>query len=438
LGKIYDEFRCADIFKKRYSEANPTAGSNARLKLIVGKSDLRQIDQKNLVASIMEKRARLVLPSSDAILIRRFSSGRIVFWNHGAQKLYGWSKKSAMGKPAYTLLQTKLPEPPREIKAKLRRDGCWTGELVQTKKDGRKILVAGYWSLRQGSCGRPPEILEMNYEVTDTKQSSHRAQETQRLARMGRMAAVFAHEVANPLSGLSASLQFAERDLQKREVDVPTLRATLQAAMREVDRLVALLDEFRSLARPQSLRFKLADLQEIIKEILAGERMAYRAAGINVQTNFESSSVPVNIDPGKMKQVILNLCRNAIEAMPDGGCLTVKVYHCERVVVLEISDTGIGGPYGTNMFESFNTNKVGGSGLGLHLARQIVSAHNGTIDCTNEKGHGTFKICLPAPDAKRRTDWFGFESPLLKNPLGVLPRGSEPALSPSQGRTEEH
>jgi PAS domain S-box-containing protein len=363
----------------------------------VGKSHRRQIDKRNFVEKIIEKQARLLLPASDAILIRRFSSGRIVFWNHGAQRLYGWSKKSAMGMPVFNLLQTKLPEPPREIKAKLRRHGCWTGKLVQTRKDGRKIVVASYWSLRQSPNGGPTEILEVNYHVADKKQSSERAQEIERLARVGTMAAMFAHEVANPLSGLSASLQFAQSDLQKPNVDVSTLRATLQAAVQEVDRLVSLLREFRSLAMPQSLDLKLTDLQEIIKEILALEKIAYRAAGITVKTDFESSSAPVLIDPAKMKQVVLNLCKNAIEAMGNGGCLTVKVFRSERMVVMEIGDSGIGVSHGMNIFESFKTTKRDGSGLGLALVQQIVSAHNGTIKYTTEAGHGTtFKVCLPA------------------------------------------
>ncbi|HSE84782.1 MAG TPA: ATP-binding protein [Candidatus Binatia bacterium] len=373
--------------------------SAGRLRLVVCKGHPRPIEKHNLVDGIIQRQARLLLLSNDAILIRRFSSGRIVFWNHGAQKLYGWSKKIALGKPAYDLLQTKLPEPLREIKAKLRRHGCWTGKLVQTTKDGRKIVVASCWSLRQSPNGGPTEILEANYHVTDRKQSSHRAQEIERLARVGTMAAMFAHEVANPLSGLSASLQFAQSDLQKQNVDVSILRATLQAAIQEVDRLVSLLSEFRSLTLPQSLDLKLTDLQEIIREILAAEKIAYRAAGITVKTDFESSFSPVNIDSAKIKQVVLNLCKNAIEAMGEGGCLTMKVYRSGHMVVLEVSDTGIGVLSGMNIFESFKSTKRDGSGLGLALVRQIVSAHNGIVNYTTEAGHGTtFKVCLPAPN----------------------------------------
>ncbi len=292
MEKTYNELESAGVFKKGFSEANKIVGNAGRLRLVVCKNHRRPIEKTNLVDDIIKKQARLLLLSKDAILIRRFSSGRIVFWNRGAQKLYGWSRRSAIGKPAYNLLQTKLPEPPQEIKAKLRRQGCWTGNLVQTRKDGRQIVVASYWSLRQSPNGGPTEILEVNYHVTDRKQLSHRAQEIERLARVGTMAAVFAHEVANPLTGLSASLQFAQADLQKQNIDVSTLRATLQAAMQEVDRLASLLKEFRSLALPQSLDFKLTDLRELIREILAAKRITYRADGITVKTGFESTFCP--------------------------------------------------------------------------------------------------------------------------------------------------
>jgi hypothetical protein len=398
VERTYDELKFVDVFKKHFSEAKNTVGSAGRLRLVVCKDRQRRIDKNNLVEEIIEKQARLLLESNDAILIRRFSSGRIVFWNRGAHTLYGWSKKKAMGKPVYNLLQTELPEPPRDIKAKLRRHGCWTGELVQTTKEGKKIVVASYWSLRQSSNGGPMEILEVNSNVTNRRESAHKAQETEHLALVGTMAAVFAHEVANPLSGLSASLRFVESDLEQKNFDVPSLRATVQGAMREVDRLISLLNEFRSLALPQSLDLKLTDLQEIIEEILASEKLAYGTDGIAIKTDFESSLPLIRIDRAKVKQVVLNLCKNAIEAMRRGGCLTVKVYRSEFKVVLEINDNGIGVPHGVNVFELFKTTKPCGSGLGLSVAQQIISAHNGTITYTTEAGQGTtFKVCLPAP-----------------------------------------
>ena len=240
------------------------------------------------------------------------------------------------------------------------------------------------------------EILEVNYNVTDREKSVQKAQETERLALVGTMAAVFAHEVANPLSGLSASLHFVDNDLKSKDFDVPFLRSSVKGAMQEVDRLVSLLNEFRSLALPQGLHLKLTDLREIIEEVLASEKMAYRGTGITVKTDFENGLPLIRIDSAKMKQAVLNLCKNAIEAMRKDGCLTIKVYRSERMVVLEIGDNGIGVPHDVNIFELFKTTKPCGSGLGLPVVQQIVSAHNGTITYTTKAGHGTtFKLCLP-------------------------------------------
>src|SRR5947208_16732819 len=144
----YDDISFGIASNKRFAEAKNGRVNASGLRLVVCQSRQDQIHNNNLVEEILGKQARHLLLSHDAILIRRFSSGRIVFWNRGAHRLYGWSKKTAMGKPVYNLLQTKLPEPPRDIKAKLRRHGCWTGELVQTTKDGKKILVGSYCSLR--------------------------------------------------------------------------------------------------------------------------------------------------------------------------------------------------------------------------------------------------------------------------------------------------
>ena len=121
MERRYNELRLMDVFKKRFSEVKNTVGSAGRLRLIVSKGHQRRIDKNNLVPQVIGKQA--LLQNNDAILIRRFSTGRIVFWNRGAQTLYGWSNKKAMGKPVYNLLRTELPEPPRDIKDKLRRRG---------------------------------------------------------------------------------------------------------------------------------------------------------------------------------------------------------------------------------------------------------------------------------------------------------------------------
>lgn len=228
-------------------------------------------------------------------------------------------------------------------------------------------------------------------------------------AELGKLAAVFAHEVANPLSGLSASLQFALKDLArftphdsaKEDLDIPIIQGTIQGALREVDRLVELLDDFRSNVPAQSLNLKSTDLEKIVREILALESTGYKSAGVTVKLNFEAGLPAIEIDPSKIKQAILNLCKNAVEAMGNGGCLAIRAYRAEGMVVLEITDDGFGVPDDVDVFELFKTTKPRGTGLGLPVVQQVVSAHHGTIDFTSDPGQGTtFTVRLPI-SAKR-------------------------------------
>jgi signal transduction histidine kinase len=229
------------------------------------------------------------------------------------------------------------------------------------------------------------------------KRPGHRAQESERLALLGISAATFAHEVANPLSAIFGALQFIKSELEGKHLNSPVLTTTVLGAIQEVDRLCLLLNEFRALALPQHLDLQSTDIKEVIEEVLAIQMRIYAAAGCSVRLEFENDLPPVTLDTAKMKQVILNLCNNAIEAMPEGGCLTLKSYHSGQAIVLEIGDTGVGVPEDMDVFELFKTTKIGGTGLGLPIVQQIISAHNGTINYTTAPGHGTtFKISLSA------------------------------------------
>ena len=223
------------------------------------------------------------------------------------------------------------------------------------------------------------------------KQSQQRAQVRRFTAWLNTTAAIFAHEVASPLHGMSASLQLIENGL--KTTDDPLLATTMRGFRREVDRLIILLDEFRSASVPQNLNLTDSDLREIVEEALAIQLIVFQAAGVNLKFDFEDGLPVVNLDAPKIKQVILNLCKNALDAMPQGGDLTIKCYSLDATVVLEIADTGIGIPEGLDPFALFKTTKVGGSGLGDSIVEQIVLAHHGTIDYTSNPGRGTtFKI----------------------------------------------
>jgi len=205
------------------------------------------------------------------------------------------------------------------------------------------------------------------------------------------------HELANPLTGMSASLQILERHLTQNERQFDgTIVSTLQNLREEIVRLHSLLEEFRCLRGPVLLNLQPIALACIVEDLLALEAWEYAKGGVQVVQDFPPGLPPAMADPQKLKQVLLNLCKNAVEAMPKGGTLTLRGYQSRNHICLEVADTGEGISQGTPIFELFKTTKPSGKGIGLVVARQIVSAHRGKLSYASEKGQGTvFCVSLP-------------------------------------------
>ena len=360
-------------------------------------ADLEQeIDRQKAIDETLRQQAQLLQMTHDAIIVRAYSDGRIRFWNRAATDLYGWQEEEALGQVVRDLLRAKYPLPLKEIESQVSRFGFWEGELIHTRKTGGEIIVESRWSLERDADGDPIAILELNSDITEKKQAEQRAQNNERLAALGTAAAVFAHEIANPLNGISTSLQVMESELAtKGELD-PELRSTFDVATKEIQRLNTLLNELRSFARPRALNLKPIDLVETTEEVLVPEIANYRAAGITVKRQFEESLPPLMLDEDRIKQVILNLCKNAADAMPEGGTLTIKAYQQENGVALEVCDTGTGIPDGLDVFQLFATTKDNGTGVGLPVVRQIIGAHRGKVEYVSKPGEGTtFRVTLP-------------------------------------------
>jgi signal transduction histidine kinase len=233
-------------------------------------------------------------------------------------------------------------------------------------------------------------------DITERREAERLMREKDRLAFLGTTAAVFAHEIGNPLNGLATSLDLVTFLLARNKDVDPVAVETLRAASEEVERLSSLLREYRSFARPRQLNLNETDAGLLLKQAIAPHATSYQAAGIKIEFDLQKNLPPVLADSEKMKQVILNLCKNAVEAMPGGGILRCRAYATDGEVALEICDTGIGIPEGVDVFQLFKTTKEDGTGLGLPIAQQIVSEHHGSIEYSSRVGEGTtFTIKLP-------------------------------------------
>jgi signal transduction histidine kinase len=214
--------------------------------------------------------------------------------------------------------------------------------------------------------------------------------ERERLAAIGTTAATFAHEIGNPLNSMFMMGQLLERYLAKNHDRLDQKAGeTLHNLMSEMKRLSTLLSEFRSLARRQKLDLRPVSLTAIIADVLAVETPSYHASGVCVEQDAPVDLPVIVVDAEKVRQAVLNLCKNAVEAMPQGGTLRVSAKHEEGTIRVAISDTGAGIPSGVNIFAPFITTKSQGTGLGLTIVRQIVAAHHGTLTYHSMPGHGT-------------------------------------------------
>jgi two-component system sporulation sensor kinase A len=164
---------------------------------------------------------------------------------------------------------------------------------------------------------------------------------------------------------------------------------------RELGRLRSFLDEFRSLKDVTNLKLISGDLRNIVDLIVKSHSPAWRERGIATE-QLISGGLSLDCDAHKLHQVILNICKNSVESMPDGGTLSLRGYRSDDDVILEVSDTGAGIPEGIDIFKLFVSTKPQGAGLGLYIVQQIVAAHHGTISYSTELGKGTtIRILLP-------------------------------------------
>jgi two-component system sensor histidine kinase HydH len=218
-------------------------------------------------------------------------------------------------------------------------------------------------------------------------------------AEIATLAGGLAHEIRNPLSTIGLNLDLLSEELG--ECDSQRDRRILNkltVVKRQCQQLDRILDDFLQFARVGTLTLKPADLNQTVLEFI--EFYAPQAAeqGIDISPHLAANLPPVKLDVNLWRQVVMNLSRNAQQAMPQGGVLELQTYQRDDQVVLEIIDNGKGMSSETQarMFDAFYSTKKGGSGLGLPTVRKIVEAHHGTISCESEVGRGTrFSIALP-------------------------------------------
>lgn len=218
---------------------------------------------------------------------------------------------------------------------------------------------------------------------------------SERLAAFGRLAAHVTHEVRNPLNSIRLNVELLEEDVADA---APDSRRMLTSIVREVDRLTEITDQYLRLVRLPEPRLKQTDFAELVRDIARFLGPEMERANVSVQLSL-APLAPLAMDEDQIRQALLNLCRNAREAMPDGGELRIELKPHESGALLALRDQGSGIPEDERekIFDLFYTTKQHGTGLGLPLTLEIVAAHGGRLECLPGPEGGTiFQLWLPA------------------------------------------
>jgi len=366
------------------------------------------ITERKLAESRLIEQAALIDQASDAIIVCDLDS-RVLSWNLGAQHIYGWSEEEVVGSFVADFLYDDN-DPFELAREAVLSEGAWSGELLQRTKGGEWVTIFGRWTLLRDNAGGPKSILAINTNVTDRKKLEEQFLRAQRMESIGTLAGGIAHDLNNVLAPILMSV-----DILQDEIDSEDGRALLAVLRDSAQRGADLIKQVLAFARGvEGNRVNLNPML-IIREV---QKIAVETfpKGIDFHLRAPDDLWMVHAEPTQLHQILMNLCVNARDAMPNGGRLTVELnnivvddvfsgMNIDAVsgpyVIIEVQDTGTGidREVQGKMFEPFFTTKeLGkGTGLGLSTTFTIVREHGGFINVYSELGKGaTFKVYLPA------------------------------------------
>ncbi len=355
------------------------------------------VTSRKQMEDLLRERADLLELATEAIIVRDLN-GLLLFWNSGAEALYGWKRDEVLGKPIHDLLKTRFPASDAEIESALTTGGSWEGNLTQTTRDGRDLVVASRLALK----ARGDAVLEINRDITAQLQAEDALRKAERLAAMGRVAGIIAHEINNPLEAISNTF-FLLRDHPSLDEEA---RHYAQMGEEEMLRLSHITRQTLGFYRESKHPVDVS-IAQLLDDILELQLRRLEFNKVAIEKRYSSRGM-VQGFPVELKQVFLNLIGNAVQAMPDGGTLRLHVYESLRRADRQegtcicVCDTGIGidAEHARHLFEPFFTTKSAkGTGLGLWISKGIIQKYGGTISFRSIRRPGNnitcFRIFLP-------------------------------------------
>ena len=391
----------------------------------------------------IRSQAALLDITREAIFVRDLA-GRIIYWNEGAHQLYGWSMAEVRGKTITELNLVTDPGESTQALQAVQEHNEWSGEMRQLNRAGRKLIVQSQWNLMRENDGRPKAILVVNTNITEKKELEVQLLRAQRLESIGTLASGLAHDLNNVLTPIMMSVQLLKEDA----VDEDHLES-LQTLETCAERGANIIRQMLTFARGVEGQRILLNPKHLIIEM---ERIARETFPRSIETQVRVPREPCSLlgDATQIQQILMNLCVNARDAMPQGGTLIVELKKVQldktataihpkakpgRYVVIAVKDSGTGIPpeLMDKIFDPFFTTKPLGQGTGLGLATVlgIAENHGGFVQVESQPGNGTtFQVYLPATPGESAHGDTGAKSTVLAKGNGelILVVDDEPAI----------
>src|SRR5271157_3629623 len=369
----------------------------------------RDVTARNESDEKVRQQAELLDNAREAITLRDLDN-RIIYWNKGSERVYGWKAEEVMGKIAHEVFFKEPSPQPLEALKIVKEKGEWNGEMQHVNKNGDEIIVDTRWTLMYDREGNPESILVINSDITEKKKLESQLYRAQRIESIGTLAGGMAHDLNNILTPILLSVEIIKEKLpciENRDL-IEMLEKNIKRGADLVQKVLSFARGVEGERRPIQLTRIINDLTKTIGETFP--------RSINISKKINPDLWQISGDATQCHQVLMNLCVNARDAMPRGGTLTISAENFivdesfARMsigstvgphVVISVIDTGIGMPSEVidRIFEPFfTTKKLGeGTGLGLSTALAIVKSHGGFIHVYSEVDKGSvFKVYFPA------------------------------------------
>lgn len=375
---------------------------------------IRNLSERVLAEQKIRDQAALLDVATDGICLCDLNQ-QISFWNQGAEAIYGWKAEEMSGKNYHELMAPEATSQLAEAAKTITLKSKWQGELETITQSGQKIIVDSHWTLVRDREGKPRAILIVDTDITEKKKLEAQFYRAQRLESLGTLASGIAHDFNNlltPILGISQILPLHLPNLDESSQEL------LEIVQGNAQRGANLIKQMLSFTRGIEPEPEVLTVSCLFDEIYQIAKATFPKS-IDICFNMPKDLWQVRGDSTLLHQVLMNLCVNARDAMPDGGALTLSASNrfldktSARVnlnaqggnyVLLTISDTGSGIDASNleRIFDPFFTTKqLGkGTGLGLSTTLNIIQKHSGSIEVSSQVGQGTqFQVFLPAVES---------------------------------------